>query len=538
MPVSAAERRWAWAWALVVVALISLPYLMLWALTPPGRVFWGFVQNPDDHCVYLAWMRQAWQGQLFFQNLFTTDPQRGLTINLFFWLLGSLARLTHLPLALVYHLSRAGFGALLLVLVYHLAAFFTEDRLTRRAAFGFAALSAGLGWLFWPAPGSNPLAYPVDAWQPEAITFLSLYSNALFCAAMAAMAGLFLCLLQAQRTGKKGYVVGAGVLGFLLGNFHSYDVIAIAAVWAAYLLATGLVTRRAPLIELRQAILAAAIALPAVAYQYYLLQTDPVFQARAAVPTRSPALHLYLLGYGLLVPLAILGAHRLLRAPSAPRPAVIFPVVWAVVGLAVGYLPAPFQRKLVEGLHLPFALLAGFGAVPVADQVARGRRFAAPFVIVTLLLTVPSNLRFVARDWTTAVNQNAGSTGLHPVFWPREDMEAMARLDEWLPRSSVVQALPMTSCLIPSMSGCRVWCGHWGETPDFYQKFRDTLRFFRADTPSDWRRQFLARTGITHVFVGAAERELGGESLAREPFLRPVHRLGETLLYKVAPAGQ
>src|SRR6266849_2508431 len=235
MPLSAAERRWAWGWALVVMAAASLPYLLLLGITPPGRVCWGFVNNPDDHCVYLAWMRQAADGHFFFQDLFTGDRQPGRTINLFFWTLGILARFTHLPLALVYHLARFGFGAALLVLVYHLAAFLTEDRLSRRAAFGFAALSSGLGWLMWPWPGDSPPSVPADTWQPEAITFLSLYANALFCAAMAAMAGIFLCLLVAQRTGKVRPAVVAGLLLLLLGNFHSYDVITLVAVWAAYL---------------------------------------------------------------------------------------------------------------------------------------------------------------------------------------------------------------------------------------------------------------------------------------------------------------
>src|SRR5712691_6443530 len=202
MPLPAAERRWAWGWALAAMAVASLPYLFLLGVTPPGRVFWGFVNNPDDHCVYLAWMRQAADGHFFLQNLFTGDRQPGRTINLFFWALGLFARFTHLPLALVYHLARFGFGALLLVLVYHLAAFLTEDLLARRAAFGFAALSSGLGWLFWSGSQENPLISPVDAWQPEAITFLSLYANALFCASMASMIGLFLCLLRAQRFGK------------------------------------------------------------------------------------------------------------------------------------------------------------------------------------------------------------------------------------------------------------------------------------------------------------------------------------------------
>lgn len=528
MSLSAAERRWAWGWGLVVMVAASLPYLFLLLITPPGRVFWGFVNNPDDHCVYLAWMRQAELGRFFFTNLFTGDPQPGRTINLFFWVLGLLGRLTHLPLAIVDHLARFGFGALLLALVYQLAACFTENRLARRAAFGFAALSAGLGWLF-PAP---PIFAPVDTWQPEAITFLSLYANALFCASMAAMVGIFLCLLAAQRTGKSRYAVYAGLLGFLLGNFHSYDVITLAAVWTAYLATTGLITRRLPVPGLRQAAIAAVIAIPSVLYQYLLLRSDPVFQARAAVPTASPGLQYYFLGYGLLLPLAILGGRTVLLAKPR-RPEQLLPIVWAVAGLAVAYLPVSYQRKLVEGLHIPIALLAAFGTVALAERF--GTRAFRPITIVCLVLalTVPSNLRFLYQDLHLAITQNLGSTGLHPVFWSRDDLEAMAHLSEWVGPGALVQALPPTSCLIPALSGRRVWEGHWGETPDFTAKYPLVARFFQPETPSDWRRQFLTQTGITHIFAGEAENAMAKDSLTREPCLRPAQRVGGTILYEV-----
>jgi hypothetical protein len=518
------------------MAAASLPYLLLFAVAPPGRVFWGFVNNPDDHCVYLAWMRQAADGHFFLQNLFTGERQPGRTINLFFWTLGMLARFTHLPLALVYHLARFGFGALLLVLVYHLAAFLTEDRLARCAALGFVAVSSGLGWLIWPGKVViDPLGAPVDTWQPEAITFLSLYANALFCAAMAAMAGIFLCLLVAQRTGKLRPAAGAGLLLFLLGNFHSYDVITVAAVWIGYLCVTGLVSRRLPFSELRQAAVAAAIGLPTVLYQYYLLRTDPVFQARAAVPTPSPALWYYLLGYGFLIPLALLGAWRRIAQGSARRPGALLPIVWAVAGFAVIYIPVSFQRKLAEGLHLPIAILAGFGAVEIARRVRRRPAYAPAIVGLLLLLTVPTNARFVSRDLHRAINENVGNTGLHLVFWPHSELEAMRRLEERVPPDALIQALPMTSCLIPALSDRRVWAGHWAETPDFGRKFNDAYLFFKADTPSDRRRQFLAQTGITHIFAGPDERDLAKDRLSREPFLHLVYRLGDTFVYEVAP---
>ena len=40
-------------------------------------------------------------------------------------------------------------------------------------------------------------------------------------------------------------------------------------------------------------------------------------------------------------------------------------MTWAVVGIAVSYLPANFQRKLLMGAHLPLCLLAG----PALDKI-------------------------------------------------------------------------------------------------------------------------------------------------------------------------
>jgi hypothetical protein len=216
------------------------------------------------------------------------------------------------------------------------------------------------------------------------------------------------------------------------------------------------------------------------------------------------------------------------------------------------YVPVAFQRKLAEGLHIPIALLAAFGAAATAARLPGFLGLKTEFgaiqnpeskiqnamVLALLLLTMPTNLRFIYRDWKRAIDHNVGSTGLHAVFWPKQDVEAMRRLDEWVPSFGLVQALPMTSSLIPAMSGRRVWAGHWGETPGFGVKFGEALRFFRPETSSDWRRQFLARTRITHVFVGAAERELSQGTLAQEPFLRLVHRLEDTLLYQVVPDGR
>ena len=53
-----------------------------------GSFFIGTPYNIDDYCNYLSWLRQMADGHFFIHNLFTTDPQKNIEFNVFFWLLG------------------------------------------------------------------------------------------------------------------------------------------------------------------------------------------------------------------------------------------------------------------------------------------------------------------------------------------------------------------------------------------------------------------------------------------------------------------
>lgn len=543
------------------MAVTSLPYLLVMAIAPSGSRFSGFMWNPDDHCVYLAWMQQARAGDFFFRNLFTSEEQRGVYTNLFFWLLGNVCRVTGLSAPAVLHGARFLFGVTTLLLAYRLMAFTTPAVPLRRWAFTFVAVSAGVGWLpfFW----ERGVGGPVDVWQPEAITFASLYTNGLFCVSLTLMLGIVCLLLRAEESGRARDALVAGALGFLLANIHGYDVITLTAVWIAYLGASVFVARRLPACALKMACLAGLVALPSVAYQGYTYLVEPVFRERVAVPTTSPSLWRYLLGYGLLLPLALVGAFGAGRcvkgsglpvhaeasidssdfSPSVQRQTLAAKavlrllLVWAVVGFAVPYLPVSFQRKMVMGLHVPLALLATWGAWILAGRLrSHGERMVTAAMGGLLLVTALTSPRWIARDLSRAV-LNQASTGIHPVFWPDRELEAMRWLRHGIDRRAVLLSSTVTGCMIPAVAGRAVYAGHWGETPRFTERFREVWSFFRLDWPSREREAFLRRRGITHLYVGLLERNLRLApdprypaapvppplDFSREPYLRRVY---------------
>jgi hypothetical protein len=556
---SGAEFWWALRAALAVMAVTCLPYLLCWYATPDGRTFPGILFNADDHGVYLSWMRQARDGHFFLRNLFTSEPQAGRYVHLYFWLLGDLSRLTGLPLAVSYHLGRVIAGVIALILVYRFAALFAADRFSRRTVFWTTALSAGLGWLFW---GDRPLpSQPVDCWQPEAFTFQSLYTNGLFAASLALMLGVVVGLLLAQQSGKMRYAVVAGICGFVLANIHTYDVLTLGIVWAVYLVAAAVVAPRELRRRGREALVAAALAAPAAIYQVWFYLGDPVFRARVAVPTTSPPPLLYLEGYGLMLPLAAWGLWLLLRArPLRAAPANLLPPIWLLVGFALIYLPVSFQRKLAMGLHFPLALLAGLGVAQLATRLSRGAarvpRWIPAAAVVAVTAITP--VLFVRRDIEAAKERNRSSTGVHPVWWPAADFAMMQWIADHLPPGAVIYCHPFNGVLMPATAGRAVYAGHWGETPGYPAKVKEAVRFFSGLDPTEpvpGRRpdldpngaagsRYLRRRGVGYVFFGPMERELseaavagGAPGFAPSPALRPIHQIGETVLYAVATDG-
>lgn len=415
-------RRFSLRLAIVLTILAAVPWLLALSSAPPGTVYIGSQFSADDQMVYAAWMKQAMDGRFLFDNRFAIESQPGLTIHLYFWLLGVLcAPLKGLgawvAIPLVSNLARLGFTFLFVFLLGRFARKLELPVFVAKTGIVLASLGGGLGFMAWQAFGqigeSDPFLgmlekrSPVDVWQPEAFVFPSALVNGLFMVSLCLIIAIFTAVWEAKDSWRP-VGVGAAAMALLM-NIHSYDVLIIAFSLLAF--ASVRIFRKEMDWKwaLRAAVIGAA-AIPPALWFMYVLKVDPVFQARAATLTYSGTYRqlifgiLPLFGLGLvsfrgiqqdvkkwigpgilavvvaclffggtgydpdkgyyLVPelwIAALASVVTALFFGRKRERWQYLAAWAAVSLVLPYFPQLFQRKLAMGMAIPWGFLAAYG---------------------------------------------------------------------------------------------------------------------------------------------------------------------------------
>ncbi|MCS7259336.1 MAG: hypothetical protein NZ765_00935 [Anaerolineae bacterium] len=512
--------HWVWAWSSILIALSCLPYLVAWAATPVGHQFTGLLVNPLDGHSYLAKMRQGWEGAWVFQLRYTPEPHAGAAIFLFYLALGHVARWTGLPLIAVYHLARVSAGLALFAALHTFVGRLTEERSERRRLVLLASSSAGLGWL-----GVMVGLFPIDLWVPEAFAFLSLLANPHFPLAL----GLQLFLLQSvlwPKEGRRGWLL-PGLAGTALAIVAPFALPVLYVVFAAHLL-WPLWSRHArdsaqevctPLRGAWKAALSATLAsLPWLAYDLLVYTIHPALRAWAqqnVTPTPAPAD--LLLGFGLLTPLAAVGTWAAARRRD--RPALLL-AVWSGVTLVGVYVPIALQRRLLIGLGVALAMLAGIGLRHLPRSVTR-LAVAFSWLGIGFQLFV-----FTAGALSAAQGQEPAAA----LYISADEAAAM----QWLSThggDAVVLAAPRTGNVLPGQAGTRSFYGHPFETIDATTKAAYAEAFFTGEMSDATWQMLRERYAIRFVFVGPQERRLGARRLPDG--LVPVFQQGDVTIYRV-----
>lgn len=566
---SGTEKRRALKLAVGLAVLLSLPYLFAWAITPPERAYMGHLWNPDEPNVYYSWMRQAADGRLLLQDLFTTEPQDGKFTNVFFVVLGWCARLARGAVVPVYAVARLACAAFLFYSLYAFAAALGASRAVRIGAVVLGATASGLGWLAVTLGPSWPgFLGPVDCvdlgWavrsgaapseglmMPEANTLASALLLPLFSFSMALMLWSVILLWAALRSGDLKAAVKAGLVGLVLGNVHTYDLVPLHLLALVLLLSLTLL-RRLCVRGLGAYAIFGALSSPGLLYQLWVFRADAVFREKALTVTASPSLMSYSVSFGLPLALAVAGSVFVLRRREWQwLPAVC----WLAVGLGVAFLPGlSFQRKMIEGVHLPMVTLAAVAATrwlparQLRRRVERHRGRMRTALVLTTLLCLPSSASFVlGRALMSVVENNVSRTTT--VFMPpysiaRDDLDCLRWIGEHAEPDAAVLCLPMLGSYVPGLTGHKVYAGHWAETLRFgREKLPAAMAAIVGDDPQRGRRALSACR-----YLIAGEYELWARASERRPTplpgyaegfrLTPVHGNGGAVVLRIDPAPQ
>jgi hypothetical protein len=511
-----------------VAAASLLPYLLAYLWTAPGHHFAGFFFIADDATTYLAKMRQGAEGSWLWSDPYTSEPHGGVFLFSFYLLFGHLAGLLHLPLIAVYHLARIS-GAIALV--------FAVDRLSHRLlppglrGLGLLLVVFGSGLGFLAQAAQNPAIFgtrleALDLHLPELSGWYSILAIPHFAWATALIIAALLGLLDLAEA-PRWRTAGLTALALtLLAAIHPQMVPVIAIIWLAYRMVLLTWGRRPSALGLVAEAAVFAATLPLLAYNAWILFTDPTIAEWARQwRHQAPAPLSLAISLGLPLAAAVAGSVEVWRRRER---GLALMMVWPPLVIALLYLPnvANIQRRLLDALYVPIGLLAAFGLRTLTSRL-RGigrRRIEALFTTAACfssVIVLAIALRFAGGAFAEA-------------YVSADQWQAMAWLSAHHQAGDRALSSPQAGLLLPARAGVSVYVGHYSETLDYFQKIHDVGTLLVAGASPQTVRQFLAEHGVTLLYWGPDEAATGFDP-STQPDLQRVYQQGSVAIYRVGP---
>jgi hypothetical protein len=544
-----------------------------WKNYYPGRIYTGALPTYyDDTSSYWSWMRQAREGSFFFTDLYTPEEHPRNYVNLLFWTMGSISRVTGVDVQVVYIASRIVFGAALLWMLAALAGALFRRPGERVACFLMLLLAGG-----WEGTaaflerhlGAAHVSSPAW-WTPEMSTFFSMMLFPHFVAGFLGMLGAILLTLRAWREPwtrgagagagagagtdpasgadagatrrRLGYAIATGLVLFTVTFFHPYDVVTIMATLYVAPLFFAVSERRWPWREWTHSLIATAIWIPAFLYNWWIFVRNPAMRwwdLQNIMITPDPLRLAIALGLnGILAAFALFAFRRMGRAH-------LVMLAWLASTLVIIHLPLRFQRRTIGGIQFPLAAIAMAGLVYVVLPPLMTRtksmlrdwghrtalRTATGLGIGTLAFTVLLvPLQAATPYYLRDIEWSALRTVRYPAWLRTEDFVALHALEKITPPDAIVLSSYEIGNFVPPYSGRRCFLGHYALTMDAQSKRADVERFFSSDASARadaWRLDLLRLWRIGYVLDTPFERALGAFDPATKPWLERIYVTGK-----------
>ncbi len=535
--ITAQERRWLAIFAILVLVIVSMPYLIGFSTQTSDWRFTGFVLGVEDGNSYIAKMLLGGEGAWVFRTPYTTFPQKGVIAFLPYFLLGKLTAGAgrHEQLVALFHLFRILSGWLLIRASYDLVAYFIKNVSMRRLAAALITLGGGLGWLLVFFGRENFLgSLPLEFYSPESFGFLSLYAVPHLALGRAFMLwGLLIYLKNGSRSGI-GWegIARLGVLWLAAAIAQPLYAVIFGYILAAHLTIRGvwnLANRRVDRISwqgwfthFRLAAGAALIPGPFILYNLIVFSTDPFLKAWTAQNIiLSPHPFHYALAYGLVLVFTLGG---MLQSWREPTDGTLLLTAWSVSLPLLAYLPFNLQRRLPEGIWVALVILA---LIYLEDKQNIHKSLAWRMPQSFFFLSFPSTLILLAGGIFAVLRPSL------PLFRPAAEVAAFQFLDNHSEPEDVVLASFETGNALPAWADVRVVVGHGPESVSLSSLQPKVNAFYRSNTKRQERINLIRDQGVAFIFLGPLERTQPDWDLASMDFARSIYHQDGYEIYRV-----
>lgn len=513
----------------------------------PEKAFTGaLTTGAEDTTTYWGWMEEARAGHFLFADPYTPETTPRNYVNLFFWGLGTVSRVTGRSVPVVYAASRPVLGAAVLVLLWIFLGRLFDRPLERLGAFVLALFPGGWegiacymernhGWGHVTSPGW---------WIPEMNTFFSLMTFPHFLAGFALMLVVAIVLLDAWRDEQRWKTGGidAGLVLALLTFVHPYDTVSMLGVaWSAPV-AFWLAERKLPRRAIATTLIATAVWMPALIYNWLVFRGNPAMRAWDLQNVMdTPHWDRLVVAFGisgLLAVAALAGLRKMSRAHLAMA-------AWLLSTFVLIAMPIRFQRRMLGGVQFPIAALAIFAlATWVVPALVRALRAAGPReatggAVLVAALAVTAVQGFTPY-YLLDIEKKSVRNVSYPSWLERPEREALDFLRDRTPGDARVLSSYDLGNYVPALAARQCVLGHYGLTIDAETKREEVATFFDPGTADDRRRALLDKYGARWLVWSAHERALGAWTPAGTPWLREAFHAGDgatrTVVYEVTTA--
>jgi hypothetical protein len=211
----------------------------------------------------------------------------------------------------------------------------------------------------------------------------------------------------------------------------------------------------------------------------------------------------FVLSQGILLLFYPFAVWRIKRTPKFSELFLISIIVtpWILYFLSGWGISGINKFRLVfTGPYLYGGILATLGVATVVQSVKK--RFRGFIVFGTAALILATTVGGIDH-W---VSETQPKDYYLNIYIPRQNMEAVAYLNNQIPMFSHILSTFYTGMYLPAYTNAIVYVGHEFSTPNFQEKFFLSEQFFRGMMPMDTVRQFLKDNGIEYVFWDVPER--------------------------------